>query len=360
MTIIVSKFGSNAKIVKPVGFDAENSLQAYIHQNPESIPIHELREDKKLLILKKEFPTNSGPIDALAIDKDGEVYIIETKLYKNPDKRRVIAQVLDYGAALWANQLDPISFMEIVDKEIQYTFGLTFEEKLKEFFDLNDQMIDDLKTTIHNNLKDGSLRFIILMDQIDHRLKDLIVYVNQNSKFDVYGVQFKYYQVENYEIVIPKIFGAEVKKNLPSSPAKIEWNEDMFLKEMSAKAGGNASKIATSVLGWCDSKNLKIVWGTGLKIGTFYPTLKIGEKEIKLFCVNTNGHLEIIFKNYPLELEKRIEMIQALNAIEVISLEERKAKSWSSFSLLEIEDKTNFDAFFRIYDEWVIKIAENH
>jgi hypothetical protein len=62
MTIIVSKNGSNAKIVKPTGFDEERSLQEYIHENPESIPIHELRDDKKLLILKREFPTNSGPI----------------------------------------------------------------------------------------------------------------------------------------------------------------------------------------------------------------------------------------------------------------------------------------------------------
>jgi hypothetical protein len=49
----------------------------------------------------RAFPTNSGPIDALGINKDGEIYIIETKLYKNPDKRLVVAQVLDYGASLW-------------------------------------------------------------------------------------------------------------------------------------------------------------------------------------------------------------------------------------------------------------------
>ena len=76
MTIIVSTNGSNAKIVKPTGFNEEVSLQEYIHKNPESIPINELKEDKKLLILKREFPTNSGPIDALAVDKDGEIYII--------------------------------------------------------------------------------------------------------------------------------------------------------------------------------------------------------------------------------------------------------------------------------------------
>ncbi|HEC32026.1 MAG TPA: hypothetical protein ENI41_06020, partial [Deltaproteobacteria bacterium] len=151
MTIIVSKNRSNARVVKPAGFDEEKSLQEYIYENPESIPIYELREDKKLLILKKEFPTNSGPIDAVAIDKDGEIYIIGTKLYKNPDKRTVIAQALDYGAALWAHQIDFSSFLKIIEKEMQDKFGMSFEAKAKEFFELQDESIDILKSSIENN-----------------------------------------------------------------------------------------------------------------------------------------------------------------------------------------------------------------
>jgi len=54
MTIIVSKNGSNAKIVKPTGFDEEKSMQEYIHANPESIPVHEsltlIRIDPPILI----------------------------------------------------------------------------------------------------------------------------------------------------------------------------------------------------------------------------------------------------------------------------------------------------------------------
>ena len=43
MTIIVSKNGSNAKIVKQIGFNEERSLQEYIHENPETILIHDLK-----------------------------------------------------------------------------------------------------------------------------------------------------------------------------------------------------------------------------------------------------------------------------------------------------------------------------
>ena len=34
------------------------------------------------------------------------------------------------------------------------------------------------------------------MDAVEDRLKDLIVYINQNSQFDIYAVQMEYYKFE--------------------------------------------------------------------------------------------------------------------------------------------------------------------
>ena len=355
MTIIVSKNRSKAKIVKPIGFDEERSMQEYIHENPESIPIHELREDKKLLILKREFPTNSGPIDALAIDKDGEIYIIETKLYKNPDKRKVIAQALDYGAALWAHQVELSTFLEIVEKEIQDKFRLSFEEKTKEFFELQDEIIDVLKSSIQNNLKDGRLKFIILMDSIDPRLKDLIVYVNQNSKFDIYGVQFKFYQVDNYEIVIPKLFGAEVKKDLSPRSAKIIWDENLFFKDLLGNVGEKESNIARAILDWYISKGVNIKWGTGAKIGTFYPTLEIDGKQIHLFGVASNGKIEIFFQGFPLDHEARAQLIKDINCIGEISIPEKAADPWSSFPLSYLKNVDVVNMYLRTFENYSLK-----
>ena len=71
----------NAKKIDRSEFEKEGYLQNYIHENPESIPVYEIEEDKKLFVVAREFPTESGPIDALAIDKDGDIYVVETKLY---------------------------------------------------------------------------------------------------------------------------------------------------------------------------------------------------------------------------------------------------------------------------------------
>ncbi len=358
MTMVVSRNGAKAKIVHPSAFEQERSLQQYIHVNPESIPVQELREDKKLLILKREFPTNSGPIDALAIDKDGEIYIVETKLYKNPDKRTVIAQALDYGAALWSGQLEFASFLKTVDEDIQGKFGLSFEDKVKECFELSDEATEVLKSLTETNLKDGNLKFIILMDSIDTRLKDLIVYVNQNSKFDIYGVQFKFYKLDDYEIIIPKLFGGEVKKNLTPRSSKIIWDENLFFKDLTTNVGSREANIVRSILNWYESKGIRIKWGAGAKIGTFFPTVELGGKQLCLFGVESNGKIIIVFQDFPFDHEMKCRMIEDINSIGDISIPERAAKTWKSFPLSCLEDKQLLEKFLKTFERYFPEISK--
>ncbi|MDD2392296.1 MAG: DUF4268 domain-containing protein [Bacilli bacterium] len=213
MAIIISQDGKNAHKIDRSDFEKEDYLQNYIHENPESIPVYEIEEDKKLFVVAREFPTESGPIDALAIDKDGDIYVVETKLYKNPDKRTVVAQALDYGASLWRHS-DYGDFIKRIDDVISRKFKISFEDKIKSFFNIEDEQVEFVFETMRINLQQGNIKFVILMDSIDERLKDLIVYVNQNSQFDIYAVQIEYYKFESYEIIIPKLFGVEVKKNV--------------------------------------------------------------------------------------------------------------------------------------------------
>ena len=198
MSIIVSKSGHDAQILKSSGFKTEDYLQEYIQNNPNTIPIYEISDDKRLFVAKREFSTNSGPIDALAIDKDGDIYVIETKLYKNPDKRAVVAQALDYGAALWKHLTDFSNFIEILNDECSKKFDMFFQEKVMDFFGIEQDRFEIMLEAIRQNLNEGKIKFVILMDSMDERLKDLIIYVNQNSQFDIYAVQFECYNFEEY------------------------------------------------------------------------------------------------------------------------------------------------------------------
>src|SRR3990167_9333662 len=202
MALIISQKGKRTQKIDKSDFEKEGNLQSYIHENPESIPVYEIEESKRLFVVAREFRTESGPIDALAVDKDGDIYVVETKLYKNSDKRTVVAQALDYGASLWRHSIYN-EFISNINNEIKEKFQISFEEKARDFY------------------------------EIDDRLKDLILYINQNSQFDIYAVQMEYYKFEKYEIIIPKLFGIEVKKNISisSSSNRYKWTESMLLED---------------------------------------------------------------------------------------------------------------------------------
>jgi len=135
MALIISQKGKKTQKIDKSDFEKEGNLQSYIHENPESIPVYEIEESKRLFVVAREFKTESGPIDALAVDKDGDIYVVETKLYKNPDKRTVVAQALDYGASLWRHS-DYGEFINLLNSEINKKFKVSLEEKVAEILSL--------------------------------------------------------------------------------------------------------------------------------------------------------------------------------------------------------------------------------
>lgn len=298
MSIIISQNGSNAKKIDKSEIEKEDYLQNYIHNNPDAIPIYELKEDKKLLVLKREFNTNAGPIDALAIDKDGDIYIVETKLYKNPDKRTVVAQALDYGAALWKHFNDFNKFIQILNQEIESKFKISLEDKIKEFFNLDDESLNFVLERLKDNLNDGNIKFVILMDSIDERLKDLILYVNQNSQFDIYAVQLEYYKFEKYEIMIPKMFGVEVKKNISSGSISSRQirGEIETIEYFKQNLNSDELKIFLSIHEFCKSRGAKINYGTG-SYASFSPVFKnVDSKSLFTISADKEKRLSINFE----------------------------------------------------------------
>jgi len=77
----------------------EEWLQRLIFDHPDLLPVHEFDESFAPLIpIGREVATKSGSIDNLYISPVGRVTIVETKLWKNPERHRtVLAQVIDYA-----------------------------------------------------------------------------------------------------------------------------------------------------------------------------------------------------------------------------------------------------------------------
>jgi hypothetical protein len=238
MAIIISKNGKDARKIEKTPTKQEDDLQRYVFDNPDSLPLDDIKKGTKLLVIGREFETDSGPIDVLAVDGDGNIYIIETKLYKNPDKRTVIAQMLDYGAALSKTYGSGDDFLRDIDELVAESKAGGLSDRLRKLYELNDEDVVEVRGAIKSNLSDGSIKFVVLMDKLPERLRDLILFINEKSRFTIYAVEMEFYQHEGMEIVIPKLFGAEGKKEVgsgSSTPGRKKWTEQSFFDEVKQK-----------------------------------------------------------------------------------------------------------------------------
>ncbi len=98
------------------GLHDENWLQDLIHHHPEIIPMGDIEPGLgELVAAAREIPCRHGFIDNLYITPVGDIVLVETKLWRNAQMRReVVAQALDYVAALTAMDYD--TFEAIVTK----------------------------------------------------------------------------------------------------------------------------------------------------------------------------------------------------------------------------------------------------
>ncbi len=290
MTIILSLNGKTPVKLNESGFEKEEELQKYILNNPEVIPVDKIDESKTLLILAREFQTSSGPIDAIGIDNDGDIYLIETKLYKNSDKRKVLAQILDYGSALWTDE-DVDNFLNEINRVTYEQHNTTFDKKVTDFFKFNKDNFNELLNNIKSNFKLGKFKFVILMDTLTDSLKRLILYINQHSNFDVYAVEIKYYKSNNINIAVPDIFGAEISSSKNKSN-KVKWNFDLFVKERLIHCGGKEIvDIVRKIIEFAKNNSIAISW-TNSKRGSFVLKFKSDSKYVYLLSIHGNCAIE--------------------------------------------------------------------
>jgi len=296
MTIIVTRDGKDPKILKKQDFENEDWLQDYINKVSDSIPLY--GEDTKLFIIDREFSTKSGPIDALGIDVAGQIYVIETKLDRNSDKRHIIAQLLDYGASLWSKTSFD-EFFNDVDSRVNKNFGMSFNQKIREFFETDDDdKISSIIDNMRGNLSDGIFKFVILMDKIEEKLKDLVLFINQSSNFKVHAVELEHYKFNDYELIIPKLFGAEVKKTTSVSHVSGErkqWNEPSFFDDAKNKLNEEQYQAVQKLFEFSKTTSgNNIRWGTGSQNGSFGVIFdKISDRS--LYSVFSNGLLSLNF-----------------------------------------------------------------
>lgn len=209
-TLLVRQIGSGAWIEpESSSYTDEAHLQELLASDPTRIP-----GIPPGSVAVRELLTSSGPIDICIVSPSGAITVVECKLNKNSEPRRlVIGQVLDYASAL---QTDG--------------FG-AFQNswRAKNGPDL-DQVLDHVGiATLKANLTLGAINLCLAVDAIDEDLRRLIEYLYLISKdsIEVTALQLSYARHGTLEILIPSTFGTEIahskSSNRPQSTEKWTW-----------------------------------------------------------------------------------------------------------------------------------------
>lgn len=284
-------------------------MQQYIYENPHILPVEELTGNKKLLVLIRELSTNYGRLDWLGIDEAGNVYIIETKLLRNPDRRNIIAQLLDYGVALWTEYKDPQDLINYLTSK-----NINIKQSILDTFQTSEELADIIIENFKQNIKQWVYQFVAVTDAIEKRILEQIHFINQSSRFSFYLVDLRYYRHENAEFIIPKWYGGEIIKQTSSwvSTSK-SWNEIDFLDAVETNLWYEARHTIQNIIYSFQQHGYIIEYRQGKT-----PTVRIYEDKKDNFLVNIyskNGDI-VLYRNSKISTPDRWELYKRVFSVD--------------------------------------------
>jgi hypothetical protein len=216
-SIFVRKVGTNEPWSTPEAstYENESALQALLAENPSRIT----GVDEGSLAVR-ELQTSAGPIDICVVSPQGEITVVECKLHRNSEPRRmVLGQVMDYASALHADGL------EAFHAAWKSRGGLVLDQYLE----------PDGLESLSLNIREGRFHLAVAVDQIDDDLRRLIEYLNVVTRDDVRvtALELSYSRHGDVEILIPSSFGAELARSKSSnSQTHLHWTWDEFVESL--------------------------------------------------------------------------------------------------------------------------------
>jgi hypothetical protein len=278
------------KVAETIKAKAESELQKLLMESPSLINVDEIREGSSPLVFAvSEFGLpGSGFTDLLAFSAQGDIAIVECKLAANTEsKRKVIGQILEYGAYLWQ-----MSY-EKVDVRIQQLKGKSLAELMTE--SIAGEWDEELfRQGVTQTLANGSFILIIVVDEINEELRRILRYLNEcstSSAFSLHALEVNRFQAGNTEILIPHLHGASAKP--AASEQREKWSEEDFFRVLEEKNNAEKVSIVKNLYKFSVDSADRVWFGTGKEKGSFtFHYLKEG-KTVSIFSVFTNGKFSL-------------------------------------------------------------------
>lgn len=188
----------------------EDWLQRLLEHSPNLVPASEFDNVfAPLICIGRETSTKVGPIDLLMISPQGYITIVETKLWRNPEARRmVIAQILDYAKEVcrWSyTELDAKVRKYLEKKNIK---GVGLFEYLVSLGCLENEDEAQFKDATEINMQNARFLLMIVGDGIHENVMNLTSFLNSNPnmQFTVGLLELEVYRLADEEmLVVPNL-----------------------------------------------------------------------------------------------------------------------------------------------------------
>jgi len=182
---------------------SENWLQDVLFANPKCLPVKEIDPHiGELIPICTEIETGAGPADILFVTPTGQVVLVETKLWRNPEARRtVVAQILDYAKQLttWTYE-DLVRESAVATKQGQdYLLSCLKKHHVEE-----GAFVDG----VNRSLKTGDFLLLIVGDGIRSGAQSLVGFIERygNLRFSLGLIEVAAFKLSDHDLLLqPRI-----------------------------------------------------------------------------------------------------------------------------------------------------------
>lgn len=236
--------------VASAAYKDEEELRRFFVEDPAILRLEELPtvDSTVRVTVGREAPLGSGFADAIWVDLEGRVTILEVKLRSNPEIRReVLAQALSYAAFLEGMTVsdfaDRIALPYLETHHGPSVAGLSFPEAIREVTgsDVDGEVFWD---GLEQSLARGDFTILVVVDQPHDQLRRSVSYVNRHADFEIYLVEVGFYRSPDgmHEILAPRILDAVSGPGAGSAKKasqREDWNLVTFLGQSKDRYASN-------------------------------------------------------------------------------------------------------------------------
>ena len=234
-------------------FESEERLHRAIAEHPEVLPGEDVGLGQ-LVTVANELDLGHGPLDTLAVDSTGRLAIIEFKRgSENPDVRKVVAQVLDYGSSLWRL---PYEELESAAQRCAPGFDGTLVDHVRgrlaalgvETFDG-----DACRRGMEMCLDTGEFVFLYVARNLDERTKRIMTYLAEGPRMTFFAVEVDYFRgVEGGATLVPRVafvpsWVAEPTRVASAKPALLLEDAPAVVRELAGHLDETAARMGLVV-----------------------------------------------------------------------------------------------------------------